>query len=112
MVVPDLRLDVNLDHANAAFHKAAGHQAAPSIGSGEFVIQAVHLACRFGLLGDIERVGSFDLHACGKLVRGDASVEIGLAGTLGLMGGVHAVKQAAAQIHNGARPILGRLQVE
>jgi len=82
MVVPDLRLDVNLDHANAAFHKAAGHQAAPSIGSGEFVIQAVHLACRFGLLGDIERVGSFDLHACGKLVRGDACVEIGLAGTL------------------------------
>ena len=54
VVVPDLGVDIELDKADAAFHQAAGDQAAASVGVGGRLADAVHFLDGPGLAADVQ----------------------------------------------------------
>ena len=63
---------VDLHEAHAALDHAAGHEAAFGKVVGVLVADAVHGLGGVSFAGEVEDVGSLELHAGGHLVVGDA----------------------------------------
>ena len=89
VAVPGLTVAVpELDEAGAAFEEAAGHEALPGVFAG-----AVHVADVLGLLGNVEGVGGFALHAVGEFEAADAGLHLWVVAVVGEMSGVDFAEQ-------------------
>ena len=119
MVALDLRVGVplragavvDLDEAHAALDHAAGKQAEPAHAFGRLVVEAVELACGFGLAGEVDDAWRFGLHARGHLVTREAGAEFGAVRVAGGEVLVHAVDQAELAGLQVGRDRFGRVEV-
>src|SRR4051794_9845375 len=75
--IPYLKLDKYLNKANAALHQTPRHQAAFSVRSGCFVVQAVHFASLVAFLRKIQGVRGGELHSRSKLKARNPGIQIG-----------------------------------
>src|SRR5439155_14192015 len=111
MGIPDMSFNVNLHNANATLNHPARHQTSSSIGSGDFLVEAVHLLRLLALLREVKGIGSSDLHSRGQLVVGDASLQFGLPRPTLPMGLVKLSQQGSLGFHQRARQLLAWLQI-
>ena len=76
---------VDLDEADAALGKAAGHEALAAVVLSCFFADAIHRLGGFGFTGEIKNVGRIHLHPKGEVEGVDSSVEILVAFALRLL---------------------------
>ena len=86
-------LAIHLDVAYSPLHQSAGHQAPPSHGFLDLVVEPVHLLDLVGLAVDVHRLGHGKLHAEGQLVVLHAGQQAAVAGVGLQVGPVQPIEQ-------------------
>src|SRR5262249_54130126 len=92
--------------------QAASQEAVLAEGAGRFFVHAVELLGSFGLLREIDHLGSRALHLVRELVRTNASIELGIVLLVRAPDVVQTFEQAELVPLFGVGPAGGRLQME
>src|SRR5436190_14838841 len=107
VIVPNLGVDIELHETDSPLNQAAGDQAPPAIRIRRLLADAIEFQRPRALPRQIKRFAARELHPSCQLVARDASLQIGLTGTLQLVQLIELLEQLP--LHGGYRQRVGFL---